>query len=142
MALDRKVNGGRNASRRRFPNRDFSPSAVRRFLSGVLEDWGIDGSTRDTVLLLGSELASNAVEHTAASFTVSIQLAGTQARVDVFDSGAELPTLLQPAVDANHGRGLLLVDGLASAWGASPAPGDKVVWFEVPLGSDGLASLP
>jgi hypothetical protein len=102
----------------------------------VLEGWGIvDGSTRDNVLLLASELASNAVEHTSTGFTVSIRVAGMQARVDVYDTRAVLPTLLQPTAETDHGRGLLLVDRLSSAWGASPAPGGKVVWFEVPLDS-------
>jgi len=102
----------------------------------VLEDWGIvDGSSRDNVLLLGSELASNAVEHTSTGFTVSIRVAGMQARVDVYDTGAVLPTLVQPTAEAHRGRGLLLVDRLSAAWGASPAPDGKDVWFEVPLGS-------
>jgi hypothetical protein len=34
----------------------------------------------------------------------------------------------------------MLVDRLASAWGAEPEPSGKVVWFEVPLGAD--APLP
>ena len=136
MALDGNAKGGRSATRRRFPGRDSSASAVRRFLCDVLEDWGIvDGSIRDDVLLLASELASNAIEHTSPGFTVSIGVAGMQARVDVYDTGTVLPTVLQPTAETDHGRGLLLVDRLSSAWGASPAPGGKVVWFEVALDS-------
>jgi hypothetical protein len=135
MAIER-AQFGQTPVRRRFPGRDLSPSAVRRFLDDVLLDWGIAvGPTRDTVLLLGSELAGNAVEHTSTGFTVSIRVEGMQARIDVYDTGAVLPTLLQPTTEADHGRGLLLVDRLSSAWGASPAPGGKVVWFEVALDS-------
>ena len=134
MAVDRQAKGRRSATRRRFPGRDSSPSAVRGFLGGVLADWGIiDGPTRDNVLLLASELASNAIEYTSTGFTVSLRLAGVQARLDVYDTGAVLPNLLQPTAEADHGRGLMLVDRLSSAWGASPAPGGKVVWCEVAL---------
>jgi hypothetical protein len=71
----------------------------------VLDDWEIDGSSRDDLLLLASELASNAVEHTSAGFTVTMRAAGAQARVDVYDTGAELPTLRELAAEAEHGRG-------------------------------------
>ena len=135
MAFDGRAIGRRHAARRRFPDRNFSPSAVRSFLSGVLDDWEIHGSIRDDLLLVASELASNAVEHTSAGFTVSIRAAGAQARVDVYDTGAELPTLRDPAAETDHGRGLMLVDRLSSVWGASPAPGGKVVWFELALDS-------
>ena len=143
MVLDERANYVRNAARRRFAGHDFSPLAVRRFLSGVLEVWGVGvDTTRHNLLLLASELANNAVEHTYAGFAVSIRTVGAGARVEVHDTEAELPTLRQPTTGADRGWGLMLVDRLASAWGAEPATGGKVVWFELPLGPDEPVARP
>ena len=56
-------------------------------------------------------------------------------RVEVHDDNPALPTL-GPADDeaAESGRGLRLVDALATRWGAEPCPSDgKDVWFELDL---------
>ena len=134
MAAVERADQARDAVRRRFAGHDGSPSAVRRFLSDVLERWGVGlGTSRDNLLLLASELATNAVQHTHAGFTVSARMTGTRAHVDVYDGEAELPRSRKPRVDSDGGRGLVLVNHLASAWGAEPAAGGKVVWFELPL---------
>jgi hypothetical protein len=40
-------------------------------------------------------------------------------------------------LEAESGRGLLIVDALASAWGSSPAGRGKTTWFEVGVGGSG-----
>ena len=62
--------------------------------------------------------------------------------VDVYDTDVELPTLRQPTVDDERGRGLVFVNRLASEWGTKPAAGGKVVWFEMALSSDEPAGPP
>ena len=122
-------------------HRDFtgdgrSPALVRRFVSQVLDDWGIEvGPIRDTLVLLASELATNAVEHTYDGFSVDLRASDEAVRVEVRDREPTLPTLQEPDPLAENGRGMVLVDRLASAWEAEPVPGDgKVVWFELALG--------
>jgi anti-sigma regulatory factor (Ser/Thr protein kinase) len=83
------------------------------------------------VVLLTSELASNAVEHATGGFTVALRYAKPTIRVEVFDRGADLPAIRDLPMDADRGRGLVLVDRLASGWGANAAAGGKVVWFEL-----------
>jgi hypothetical protein len=122
-------------------HRDFranrrSPALVRSFVGDVLDDWGIEvGPPRDIVLLLASELATNAVDHATGDFSVDVHMGGgsdVDVRVEVFDGDPHLPTLQDPDPRAERGRGLLLVDGLASAWGSEPRHDGKVVWFETP----------
>jgi anti-sigma regulatory factor (Ser/Thr protein kinase) len=124
-------------------HRDFvgdrrSPALVRWFVSQVLEDWGIEvGPTRDVVILLADELASNAIEHTGDGFSVELRRRAPESsdvRVEVRDRDPALPTVRDPDPLTAGGRGMLLVDRLASAWGAEPLPMGKVVWFERALG--------
>ena len=135
-----RADRGRNNAQREFESDALSAGAVRRFLSDVLDDWGVGlGPIRDDALLLGSELAANAAEHARNGFTVRIRTSGTRARVEVHDTEPTLPTIRPATVEADRGRGLVLVNRLASAWGAEPAAGGKIVWFELPLVSDGPA---
>jgi anti-sigma regulatory factor (Ser/Thr protein kinase) len=124
-------------------HRDFtgdrrSPALARWFVSEVLDDWGIEvGPSRDTALLLASELATNAVRHTHDGFSVNLTASdrpGRQdVRVEVVDRDPALPRLREPDPMAERGRGLVFVDRLASAWGSEPLPDGKVVWFELTL---------
>lgn len=124
---------GIRKARHRFAGTVFSPAAVRPFVKDVLERWGVGVDSRDDAVLLVSELASNAVEHAPGGFTVGLRWVGTRMRVEVIDRGFAFPTIRKLPVDSERGRGLVLVDRLASAWGASPAAGGKVVWFELAI---------
>ena len=61
-------------------------------------------------------------------------------RVEITDPDDRLPSMAAPDPDALGGRGLIIVNGLASAWGVEPTTkGGKTVWFELsPLGHHGL----
>jgi anti-sigma regulatory factor (Ser/Thr protein kinase) len=122
---------GTREARERFPDAITSPAAVRRFVRQVLARWRVGVSARDEVVLLTDELASNAVEHATGGFTVALRYAKPTIRVEVFDCGAGLPAISHLPMDADRGRGLVLVDRLASGWGANAAAGGKVVWFEL-----------
>ena len=84
--------------------------------------------------LLVSELVTNAVTHDGAAGTVvmAIRCARGRLRVDVHDASGALPEL-QPGtpVDAETGRGLMLVDTLADEWGFYRTPGGKAVYFSL-----------
>jgi anti-sigma regulatory factor (Ser/Thr protein kinase) len=104
-------------------------SAARRFVAGTLERWHIRA---DEVALLVSELATNAVLHARSDFEVSVCRLPSGVRVEVFDRNTRLPTPAIVPADAYSGRGLLLVQTLASAWGVeSRSDEGKIIWFEV-----------
>ena len=105
-------------------------------MADVLGD-GFPG--RDDVLLLVSEIAANAVRHSASGdggeFEVTVSVTGGLARIEVGDQGgASEPRLTgeDGAPDApTGGRGLQIVDALASKWGHAGDELGRVVWFEV-----------
>ena len=84
-----------------------------------------------------SELATNAVQHAATEFEVSVHVAPDcgRVRVEVSDGAPGYPTPQDPVPDAPDGRGLHIVRALADAWGIEmrrDRPG-KTVWFSVAL---------
>lgn len=89
----------------------------------------------EDALLLVSELVTNAVLHGQADVVLRVRADPPGIRVSVHDAGNGWPELRGP--DSNHhavgGRGLRIVDAVASSWGVEPSdplPG-KVVWFEL-----------
>ncbi|WP_348540619.1 ATP-binding protein [Streptomyces sp. SPB4] len=90
--------------------------------------------TSDVAELLVTELVTNALVHTEQGAEVAVTLVAARLRVEVRDFNARRPApYVTSADDGTHGRGLVLVQALADAWGVDPlAPGrGKVVWFEL-----------
>lgn len=86
--------------------------------------------------LLITELVTNALVHTDQGAEVSATLAADRLRVEVRDYAARRPRPHVPSADdGTHGRGLVLVQSLADAWGVDALGlslgGGKVVWFEL-----------
>ncbi|MFF0749461.1 ATP-binding protein [Streptomyces sp. NPDC004267] len=104
---------------------------VRHALRAMLGGWGEPGAT-DVAELLTSELVTNALIHTGHGAVVTATVDPEQLRVEVRDF---VPGLKQSRVphadDGTHGRGLVLVQALADAWGVDQHGAGKVVWFEL-----------
>ncbi|NYE49237.1 anti-sigma regulatory factor (Ser/Thr protein kinase) [Spinactinospora alkalitolerans] len=125
------------AVRRRFPGLANQIKHARRFVERQL------GSSPEipTATLLTSELATNALTHSASGapggkFEVAVYLAEGWTRVEVRDLGSpELPRAQHrdPYDTSEHGRGLDLVEALAAKWGTEPRDGGlgRLVWFEL-----------
>ncbi|MEU4117955.1 ATP-binding protein [Kitasatospora sp. NPDC028055] len=112
------------------PGPDAVPAA-RRLVGAILREWSVplteDGFQE--VELCASEVIANALLHTGERCVVSVRWRSGRVRVEVADRGAELPHRERDP-EATTGRGLLLVQALAHAWGWRPAEVGKVVWFE------------
>jgi len=107
-----------------------APQLARGFLHSTLETWRLDGFG-DIVELLASELVSNAVIHVARPMTVRISRRRDLIRVEVEDESNDPPSVRRPEATEEHGRGMFLVDTLATDWGTDIHPEGKTVWFEV-----------
>ncbi len=112
---------------------------ARRLALKRLEEWGWPpgSDTACTVSLLVGELAANAVRHgrvPGRDFRLRLEAGAHLIRVEVSDASPVLPPTVPPlsSGEDESGRGLFLVDILATRWGAAPrAPIGKTVWAEV-----------
>jgi len=117
-------------------------SETRRLLRGHLRQWGVP-ALADTAELLATEILTNALQHTSGGAVLTATLSPGpehRLRVEVRDSLAQRPRT--PGLDetgraittdehGTSGRGLILVQALADAWGTSIGRTGKVVWFEL-----------
>jgi hypothetical protein len=110
-----------------------APDAVpkaRRFVASSLI--GEADETVADVELLVSELVTNAVLHGRPPVAVRLVLDEGRVRIEVEDTGPDLPVLGRPGSTSMTGRGLALVAALSSAWGMDPGRRQgKVVWAEL-----------
>ncbi|MFF5265473.1 ATP-binding protein [Actinomadura viridis] len=120
---------------RRFAGHDLEQvSAARHWL---LTQIGEDHPAAFVISLLGTELATNAVRHTASGrrsghFEISVDANDERVWIGVVDQGAATkPSLMHPDNGADSGRGLGLVDDLADHWGVEEIAGGCLVWFLV-----------
>jgi hypothetical protein len=111
-----------------------SVPAVREQLTGVLSGWGLTGEAGEPTLLVVTELLDNVTAHGSGPTRLAVRLVEDGLRVEVTDASPDPPRLGPPDPDAPHGRGMVIVDGVARHWGWVDAPPGKTVWAVVPPG--------
>ncbi|MFJ3305336.1 SpoIIE family protein phosphatase [Streptomyces sp. NPDC086549] len=114
------------------------PEAVRharRFTKRTMRAWGVHDDDLDTVLLVVSELVTNALVHTDGQVRLDLTLVNHRLRLAVADASPRSP--VKPTSigwEATGGRGILLVEAMSVAWGTLPMSGGKLVWADLALG--------
>lgn len=110
-----------------------SAASARRFVRERCSEWRLDAVT-DDVLLVVSELVTNAVMHAESGAELRLVLTDGSLRIEVVDDGLGAPDPQLAGSEDEHGRGLLLVSVLSEAWGVESADdGRKVVWADLSL---------
>jgi anti-sigma regulatory factor (Ser/Thr protein kinase) len=113
-----------------------APALARAALADLCRDLGLNGSLRQTLLLLASEVVSNAVLHSDGPADARIGLTATVGeealRVTVTDAGDGFTPEDRDPSRVEGGYGLYLLERAASSWGVD-ASGPTSVWFELPL---------
>lgn len=118
---------------RSFPADIGTPRAARQFVGGLIGS--PDAETTQVALVLTSELVTNAVVHARTPLDVRVNVEPDLMRVAVRDHNPTLPGRRHYTPDALGGRGLHLVDAMATAWGAERCRDGKVVWFTLRNGT-------
>lgn len=117
---------------------DAVPRARKQVAEGLAD---LPGALVEDVRVVVTELVTNGLLHGRGPVRVRAVPLRAGVRVEVEDTGGQLPVLPRHSLEAMTGRGLALVARLASAWGVSPAPsGGKVVWAEL-IPSDGGSAV-
>jgi two-component sensor histidine kinase len=105
-----------------------SIATARDFVGRRVNGFVGDEAKRDLMLMV-SELATNAVLHADTAFHVSCHV-GHRIRIEVSDLSTVMPTIRRASPIG--GLGLQIVDQLSCKWGVDRTAGGKVVWLEVP----------
>ncbi len=99
-------------------------------MRAALSAWG-NAELTETAELLASEVVTNAVLHAGTDIEVRARALPPGVRIEVRDGSHTLPGLRNYDDSATTGRGLGLLDALASSWGVEATRNGKVVWFDV-----------
>lgn len=116
-------------------------AVLRRWLASLLPDC----EARDDVISVATELASNALLHTASGrggwFAVEITRYQAIVRIVVADQGGPAEPHVIDDPDAEHGRGLLLVRGLSLRTGVTGDQRGRLVWADVAFEEPGATAM-
>jgi len=102
--------------------------SARRFAESVI---GTHHTRIADVLVVVSELASNAIRHARTGFSVRVCDLPDHVRIEVADHGTGWPVPRREEAASGGGMGLSLVEALSDRWGATARPTGKVVWAEL-----------
>jgi anti-sigma regulatory factor (Ser/Thr protein kinase) len=109
-------------------------SLARQALRQLLTSARIDRETSETAVLLATELVTNAVEHGRGAAYLDATVEERAIRLAVTDSSTVAPRPNTEVTELDErGRGLILIDALASRWGVRPQSDGKTVWCELDL---------
>ena len=109
---------------------------ARRQVRAAIAAWDVPVD-QDVAVLLTSELVTNALAHEVTGLVMlAVTCSRGQLRVDVHDTSRALPMLVDAAVDAETGRGLMLVTTLSAEWGFYRTPAGKAVYFALAFQPD------
>lgn len=108
-----------------------APAEARAAVSHALEC--VPGAPVDIAVLLVSELLANAVVHGGAGIRLRLDVGEEALRVEVEDSGSNVPNPVVVDATAEGGRGWLMVRELADRCGWNRVSDGKSVWFELIL---------
>ena len=115
-----------------------APAVARAAIAEFSEAHGIDTGTLATIMLLVSELVTNAVVHpepqVAADIRMHARLAGPIIRVEITDRGSGFTPRPRDPSQIGGGYGLYLLNQAAADWGVEHS-GGTTVWFEMPAGA-------
>jgi PAS domain S-box-containing protein len=103
-------------------------SRARAFARDCLRAWDEAGTLTDAVELAVSELVTNAVRYGRGPLAMQLSRHDDGIVVEVCDEGSGTPRRRRAGLDEEGGRGLVLVAGLATAWGVRSRGRGKVVW--------------
>lgn len=114
-----------------LPCDSTAAGAARRLVVAECRSVGLDPEATDNAELLVSEVVTNAVIHGRSDVRLRVRASPQRLRVEVGDDNSRRPSRVAMDAEALDGRGLTIVELVASAWGVDAVDVGKVVWFEI-----------
>lgn len=113
-----------------MPRTNTAP-ALARELVGTRAGPVLGAEALADALLMTSELVTNAVAHATGSISLDLRLSDDRVTVEVCDENPVQAVPTQRGPMDEGGRGLQIVDALATAWASEPTAAGKRVWFSL-----------
>jgi anti-sigma regulatory factor (Ser/Thr protein kinase) len=113
-----------------LPATAAAAAAARRLVTRSLGRWHLADRT-DDVLIITTELVENVIKHTNAGGQLRLCLHQGRLLIEVTDYSTVLPHVREVDSNGFGGRGLRMVQTVATRWGARPSGSGKVVWAEL-----------
>jgi len=108
-----------------------SLAALRRWARSWMEAHPTDGVDPDSVVLSMTELVTNSIKHGAGPVDVELKGDSDNLVLIVSDCSDKVPHRPDVSLETETGRGILILESLATRWGVQPEPGGgKTVWCE------------
>ena len=104
---------------------------LRRWARSWMEQHPTDGVDPDGVLLSMIELVTNAIQHGSGPVDVRLNAECDNLVLTVSDCSEQMPRRPGSSLNPESGRGIQIMESLATRWGVQPEPGGgKTVWCE------------
>ncbi|MER5860482.1 SpoIIE family protein phosphatase [Streptomyces sp900105245] len=127
----------RRIKRTTFHRHDLrAVKAARQFITDNLHQWGLDDLI-DNFQLITSEIVTNALIHADSDVDLRLREYPDHLRLEVRDTNPTppIPTPITQTLEQNqqaeHGRGLNIVDTLSTQWGNTPSGRGKTIWVDI-----------
>jgi anti-sigma regulatory factor (Ser/Thr protein kinase) len=114
-----------------YPSAATVVGQARAAVGSAADAWELPQPVIDDLLVIVSELATNAVIHARSPVRITLDRLPNGARIEVYDEAASLPEPQRPDLSSGSGRGLWLVGALSSRWGCDEVDNGKKLWAEV-----------
>ncbi|WP_165570405.1 SpoIIE family protein phosphatase [Aeromicrobium sp. IC_218] len=130
LVCDYEGHDGRERVTTTVERRDEVATA-RSVAAEALHRWGLE-KLEDAVLLLVSEMVTNALVHARSTAHLALWQLSDAVRIEVSDDSPHEPRPRLASAEATGGRGMLLIEALSSRWGTMERREGKTVWAQVP----------
>jgi PAS domain S-box-containing protein len=111
-------------------------ASAREHVVHHLRSWGVPPEPIEDMVLMTSELFTNAVRHGETPVELRIALEDDEIVLEIHDHGVDNPAPVTAADQDEHGRGLFIVSTLATRWGHRYTETGKTVWCVLALDPD------
>jgi anti-anti-sigma regulatory factor/anti-sigma regulatory factor (Ser/Thr protein kinase) len=113
----------------------------RELINAACDEWDRTELAGSACIVV-TEMVNNVVQHAHTSMILLLAAHGDGVSVAVRDHSATVPSFTgAPAPTAYGGRGMLLIDSVASRWGSLPLDDGKVVWALISEDAAGMPRL-
>jgi anti-sigma regulatory factor (Ser/Thr protein kinase) len=114
-----------------LPAQASAAATGRAFARSFCQRHALTEETTDAVVLLVSELVTNAYLHARSTTHLTLALRDRLIVIEASDNSPTPPTVQEPSRTRSGGRGLLLLENLGSRWGVRPDIDGKTIWVEI-----------